>query len=61
MAEVQHRTLTDDEFERAVYAALGAAGSLPVEVVKELARRNAAPSPADTPDNSRQLTLPFSA
>lgn len=39
MSGIQHSTLTDDEFERAVYMALGAAGSLPAEVAQELAQR----------------------
>ena len=40
MSGIQHSTLSDEEFERAVYMALGAAGSLPAEVAKELAQRN---------------------
>ena len=40
MSGIQHSTLSDEEFERAVYMALGSAGSLPTEVAKELAQRN---------------------
>lgn len=39
MSGIQHSTLSDEEFERAVYMALGSAGSLPTEVAKELAQR----------------------
>jgi len=61
MSSIQYQRLTDDEFERMVYATLKA-GELPAEVVKELSERK---------DNDRelqmsrdalnplQLTLPF--
>ena len=38
MSGIQHSSLSDDEFERAVYMAMNAAGTLPAEVAKELAR-----------------------
>jgi len=41
MSGIQHSSLSDEEFERVVYMAMGAAGSLPSEIVKELAQRNA--------------------
>lgn len=41
MSGIQHSALSDEEFERAVYMAMSAAGSLPPEVAKELALRNA--------------------
>ena len=40
MSGIQHSSLSDDEFERAVYMAMNAAGTLPAEVAKELAQRN---------------------
>ena len=39
MSRIQYSALTDDEFERAVYMAMGVAGALPNEVAKELAYR----------------------
>lgn len=39
MQGIQPSALTDDEFERAVYMALGSAGALPDEIAKELALR----------------------
>lgn len=41
MSGIQYQSLSDSEFERAVYMAIGAAGSLPTEIAKELAYRNA--------------------
>lgn len=39
MSGIQYQSLSDDEFERAVYMAIGVAGTLPAEVAKELAQR----------------------
>lgn len=41
MSGIQYQSLSDDEFERAVYMAMGNAGALPPEVAKELALRQA--------------------
>jgi len=63
MSGIQHSSLSDDEFERAVYMAMNAAGTLPAEVAKELARRNAADSThwerIKAQSNPKQLPLPF--
>lgn len=63
MSGIQHSTLSDDEFERAVYMAMGAAGALPPEVAKELARRNAQDGRdkerSHDAHNPKQLPLPF--
>ena len=40
MSGIQHSALSDEEFERLVYASMNAAGTLPTEVAKELAHRN---------------------
>lgn len=39
MSGIQHSALSDDEFERLVYASMNAAGTLPTEVARELAQR----------------------
>lgn len=39
MSGIQYSSLSDEEFERAVYIAMGTAGALPDEVAKELAKR----------------------
>lgn len=63
MSGIQYSSLSDDEFERAVYMALGAAGSLPAEVTKELAQRNAQNGRdwerVKDQSNPKQLPLPF--
>ena len=63
MSGIQHSSLSDEEFERAVYMALGAAGSLPAEVAKELAQRNAQGGrdweKVKDQSNTKQLPLPF--
>ena len=63
MSGIQHSALSDEEFERAVYMAMGAAGSLPSEVVKELAQRNAQGGrdweKVKDQSNPNQLPLPF--
>lgn len=63
MSGIQYQSLSDDEFERAVYMAMGAAGSLPAEVAKELAQRNAQGGRdwerVKDQSNSKQLPLPF--
>jgi hypothetical protein len=65
MSGIQHSSLSDEEFERAVYMALGAAGTLPTEVAKELAQRNALPGRGrdwekfEDRSNSKQQPLPF--
>lgn len=63
MSGIQHSTLSDEEFERAVYMALGAAGTLPTEVAKELAQRNQLGGrdweKMHNRSNPKQLPLPF--
>lgn len=65
MSGIQYSSLSDEEFERAVYMAMGAAGSLPSEVTKELAQRNALPGRGrdwekiKDQSNPKQLPLPF--
>lgn len=63
MPGIQHQSLSDDEFERAVYSAMNAAGSLPPEVVKELIQRNQLggrdAEKAQNQTNPKQLPLPF--
>ena len=63
MSGIQYSSLSDDEFERAVYMALGAAGTLPTEVAKELAQRNAQGGRdwerVKDQSNPKQLPLPF--
>ena len=63
MSGIQHSTLSDEEFERLVYMAMGSAGALPAEVANELAQRNR----QDGRDwehlkntlDTKQQTLPF--
>lgn len=63
MSGIQYQSLSDDEFERAVYMALGAAGSLPTEVAKELAQRNQLGGrdweKMQNQSNHKQQPLPF--
>lgn len=63
MSGIQHSTLSDDEFERAVYMALGSAGALPPEVAKELAQRNQLGGrdweKMQNQSNPKQQPLPF--
>ena len=63
MSGIQYQSLSDEEFERAVYMAMGAAGSLPSEVAKELALRNAQGGrdweKVKDQSNPNQLPLPF--
>ncbi len=63
MSGIQHSTLNDEEFERAVYMAMSAAGSLPSEVVKELAQRQRQDGrdweKVQNQSNPKQLPLPF--
>lgn len=63
MQGIQHSSLTDDEFERAVYMALGSAGALPDEIAKELAQRTDKSKRVlerfDNQFNPKQLPLPF--
>lgn len=65
MSGIQYSSLSDEEFERAVYMAMGVAGSLPSEVAKELAQRNALPGrgrdweKVKDQSNTKQLPLPF--
>lgn len=63
MQGIQPSTLTDDEFERAVYMALGTAGALPDEVAKELAKREQLGGRDlerfNNKFNPKQLPLPF--
>lgn len=63
MSGIQHSSLSDEEFERAVYMALGSAGALPAEVAKELALRNAQGGrdweKVKDQSNTKQLPLPF--
>lgn len=40
MSGIQYSSLSDDEFERQIYASIGAAGALPDEIVKELLYRH---------------------
>lgn len=63
MSGIQHSTLSDDEFERAVYMAMNSAGSLPVEVAKELELRIVKQGrdweKFQNTLNHKQLPLPF--
>lgn len=63
MHGIQHSALSDDEFERLVYVAMGAAGALPAEVAKELALRNAQggrdKEKSRAAHNPKQLNLPL--
>ena len=63
MSGIQHSTLSDEEFERAVYMALGSAGSLPTEVAKELEQRIVKQGrdweKFQNTLNHKQLPLPF--
>lgn len=63
MQGIQYSNLTDDEFERAVYMALGSAGALPDEIAKELAQRTDKNKRAldnfNNQFNPTQLPLPF--
>lgn len=61
MSGIWYSNLSDDEFERMVYMAIGSAGALPAEIAKELALRNTqAPRNRKRPDeNPRQLTPPI--
>lgn len=63
MSGIQYSSLSDEEFERAVYMALGAAGTLPAEVTKELAQRNAQGGRdwerVKDQSNPKQQPLPF--
>ena len=63
MSGIQYSSLSDDEFERAVYMAMGAAGSLPSEVAKELAQRNQLGGrdweKMQNQSNHKQQPLPF--
>ena len=63
MSGIQYQSLSDDEFERAVYMAMGAAGSLPPEVAKELAQRNQLGGrdweKMQNQSNPKQQPLPF--
>lgn len=63
MSGIQYQSLSDDEFERAVYMALGSAGSLPAEVAKELAQRNQLGGrdweKMQNQSNHKQQPLPF--
>ena len=63
MSGIQYQSLSDDEFERAVYMAMGAAGSLPTEVAKELAQRNQLGGrdweKMQNQSNHKQQPLPF--
>lgn len=63
MSGIQYSSLSDEEFERAVYMALGAAGTLPTEVAKELAQRNTQGlrdwDHLHNQINPKQLPLPF--
>lgn len=63
MSGIQYSSLSDDEFERAVYMAMSAAGSLPPEVAKELAQRNQLGGrdweKMQNQSNPKQQPLPF--
>lgn len=63
MSGIQYSSLSDDEFERQVYMAMGNAGALPPEIAKELAYRQThnreAERSADSL-NKNQLPLPLS-
>ena len=63
MSSIQYQSLSDDEFERAVYMAMGNAGALPPEVAQELAVRNANNGrdweKVKAQSNPKQLPLPF--
>lgn len=63
MQGIQPSALSDDEFERAVYTALGSAGALPDEIAKELAQRNQLGGrdweKMHNRSNPKQLPLPF--
>lgn len=63
MSGIQYSSLSDEEFERAVYMAMNSAGSLPAEVAKELAQRNAQGGRdwerVKDQSNPKQLPLPF--
>lgn len=62
MQGIQHSCLTDEEFERHVYMALGNAGALPPEVIKELAVRlnkDREKERVAATNNPNQLTLPL--
>ena len=63
MQGIQPSALSDDEFERMVYMAMGNAGALPPEVAKELAYRisNNGRDREHTAsaNNPNQLSLPF--
>ena len=63
MSGIQHSSLSDEEFERAVYMALNSAGSLPSEIAKELAQRNARDGrdweKIQNQSNPAQQPLPF--
>jgi len=63
MSGIQHSTLSDEEFERAVYMALGAAGTLPTEVATELAQRQRQDGrdweKVQNQSNPNQQPLPF--
>lgn len=62
MSGIQYQSLSDDEFERAVYMTL-MMGALPPEVAKELAIRNAQNGRdwerVKNQSNPNQLPLPF--
>ena len=63
MSGIQYSSLSDEEFERAVYMAMNSAGSLPSEVAKELAQRNAQGGRdwerVKDQSNPKQQPLPF--
>ena len=63
MSGIQHSSLSDEEFERQVYMALGNAGALPQEIAKELAYRqthNREKERSAASLNPKQIPLPFS-
>lgn len=63
MSGIQYQALSDAEFERAVYMAIGTAGALPAEIATELAKRNAQggrdQEHRNNALNPQQLNLPF--
>lgn len=62
MSGIQYQSLSDEEFERAVYMAMSA-GSLPPEIATELAQRNQLGGrdweKTKDQSNPQQLPLPF--
>lgn len=62
MQGIQYSSLTDEEFDRLVYAALGNVGALPPEVAIELAVRlnkDREKERVAATNNPNQLTLPL--